>query len=138
LSRKKGFTLVETLFSAVIITLVVVGILAVFAQTVDISRRIDYEYTAANLAKKQLESVRSIIKTSGFDSIISAEAPEERIDADGDTDSDGEYTRATSVTTSYKGDISLTEVEVEVHYYYREVKTGQPITMTTVFAKIEL
>ena len=64
---KKGFTLVETLFSAAIIALVFISVLAMFVHTVELSKRTDYQYIAMNLAKSRLEKIRIDIDTFGFD-----------------------------------------------------------------------
>jgi len=136
--NKKGVTLTEVLFSAGIIALVATSILLVFVQTVNISRRINYEYTATNLAKSRVERARTIIATSGFDSLNDLEETDTIIDAEGSPDPNGEFNRSTVVTANYDGDSRLAQIDVTVIYEYQdEWKTGSAITMTTVFSDIE-
>lgn len=133
-NKTKGVTLVETLFSSAIIALVIVSVLVIFAQTLDISKRVDCEYAAMNLAKNRLERARAIIGTSGFDSLPDLSETDTEIDIDSDDVPD--FKRSTTVTTSYgtPGDPNLTEVEVAVTYkYMNEWKGNAAITVTTVF-----
>lgn len=138
LNKKRGVTLVEIMFSVTITAIVISGILLLFVQAIDISRRINYEYTATNLAKMRLEDARVVIKTSGFDALTDmAEGSEKRIDRDGMPDKDGEFTRTTTVTPNYTSNALLTEVGTSVWYYFKGKKKSTPITMTTVFSSLE-
>ena len=137
--RPAGVTLVEILFSAGILTLVLVGTLAIFAHTVEISKKIDYEYTATTLAKGRLERARTVIDTNGFVSLTDASFGETDtvLDADGVPDDGGNFRRSTTVTTSFGGDALLTRVEATVTYRYMgEWKTNATVSMTTLFADI--
>ena len=137
--RPAGVTLVEILFSAGILSLVLIGTLTIFAHTVDISRRIDYEYTATSIARGRLERLRAAIDTSGFPSLTDANFGETdtELDADGVPDTDGDFRRTTTVTTGYGGDALLTEAEITVTYRYRGVwKTGAAVSVTTLFVDI--
>ena len=136
--NKKGITLTEVLFSAGIIALVASGILVVFVQTIDISKRINYEYTATNLAKSRVERARTIIATNGFDSLSDLTESDTIIDSEGSPDQNGEFNRSTTVATNYGGDSRLAQIDVTIIYAYQgEWKTGAAITMTTVFSSIE-
>ena len=137
LNNKLGISMVEVLFSVAILSLVIVGVLLVFVNAVDISKRVDYEYKAVNLAKKRIEDAKSIIKTAGFDSLIVMEESPSMVNAEGVLDPDGEFERSTDVTEDFGGNALLTGVEVEVYYYYLGKKKKSPITMTTVFTRLE-
>lgn len=138
INRKRGVTLAEILFSAAIISLVVTCVLFVFVQTVDMSRRIGFEYAGTNIAKDRIERARSVIESNGFDSLGDLEETDSLVNPDGATDPEGEYKRSTQVSTSHLGNERLTKVEVQVVYRYRgEWKIQIPITMTTVFNNIE-
>lgn len=137
LSNKKGITLVETLFSAVIIALVIGGVLLVFVHTVDMSKRINYEYAATNIAKSWIERIKSAIETSGFASITQANFGESytKLDSNGGPDPNGNFRRSTTVNDTYG--TRLTRVTVEVEYRYRgEWETDSPIVMNTLFPDI--
>ena len=125
------------MFSVAILSLVIVGIFLVFVNAIDISKRVNYEYQATNLAKKRLEDAKSIIKTAGFDSLIVMEQSATRVNGEGDVDEDGEFERTTDVNEDFGGNALLTEVEVEIYYYYLGTRKTSPITMTTVFTKLE-
>lgn len=139
-NKRKGMTIVEVLFSAVIVVTVMIGVLAVIIHTVTISKLIDHDYTATNIAKTRLERARSLVETSGFSALTNADFGETdtRLDWDGAPDASGDFRRSTTVATSHGGNARLTEVEVEVEYNYRGTwKEDAAITMTTLFPNIE-
>ena len=135
---RKGFTLVELLFSVIVMSLVVTGILAIFVQTTEMSRRINYDYTATILAKSRLEWIKGYIKSHGFDSLTQANIGEDeaRVDKNGVPEEGGLFARTTTVEASYAGDTTLTKVTVDVYYYYKGTQVASPITMQTVFVDI--
>ena len=135
--NKDGVTLVETLFSAAILVLVVACVLVIFVKTIDISRRIDKEYIATNLAKSRLERARSVKTTGGFNSLADLNETDIILDADGVPDLNGEYKRSTTVTTNHRGSANLTRIDVSVVYKYSEVwKDAIPVTMTVVLTDL--
>ena len=132
--KPKGATLTEVLFSAVIISLVMVSIVLIFVQTVDISKRIDYEYTATNLAKNRLERARTLITTSGFDFLSDLGETDTVIDEDGAADTEGDFKRSTLVSTNYSGDARQTYIATSVIYKYKNEWRGNAVTtMVTIF-----
>ena len=134
--NKKGTTLVEVLFSAMILAVAVTGILFIFVQTIDMSRRVDYEYTATNLARARMERARSVIETNGLDSLPDLNETDTLIDATGAPDAAGDFKRTTTVATLGSGILSL-EFEVEVVYKYRgNWKDSASVTLTTIFSTI--
>jgi type II secretory pathway pseudopilin PulG len=138
LNDKKGITLIEALVSAIIITLVMLGILATLIQTIDISKRINFEYTSSNVAKSRLERARSIIDTSGFSTLVDFTETDTVVDESGVPDLNGYYRRDTAVTANYGGDANLAQVDVTVEYKYKgEWKTNAAVSITTVFSSIE-
>ena len=136
--NKKGVTLTEVLFAVGIIAMVIAGVLIIFAQTVEVSRRINYEYAATNLAKARVERARSVISTNGFTALADMIETEKIIDAEGTSDSDGEFKRSTDVLLSYGGNSRLTQIQVDVVYKIGGGwKDSIPVTMVTVFSDIE-
>jgi len=139
LSGKRGITVAGTRISSVIISLVIAGVLVIFAHTADMSKRIDREYIATNIAKSRMERVRSIMLVNGFSALTAADLDESntRLGSDGAPDANGDYRRSTTVTTNFTGDPRLTRVRVVVEYIYRgEWKTNSSITMDTLFPDI--
>lgn len=138
LNNETGVTLTETLFSVLIISFVLVGILVIFVHTVDISRRIDKEYVAENLAKNRLERAESIKATSGFDSLAALGEADTMIDIDEPSDGVDDFRRSTKVTTNYNGSPKLTKIDVSVVYKYRDAwKEDAGVVMTAIFADVE-
>jgi len=133
--NKKGITLVEVLFSAVILAIAVSGILVLFTQTIGIAKRIDYDYKAAGLAKARMERARSVIETSGFDSLSGLVETETILDANGVPDPEGDFKRTTQVTSI---DDNRTEYEVTIIYRYRQQwMVDNPVTFVTLFTDIQ-
>ena len=131
---RKGATLVEVLFSALILTIVLVGVLFIFTQTYDMSKRIDYEYVATNLAKDRIERAKTIMESSGFDFLPELDETDTTVDASGGSDPDGDFKRSTTVTII---DEKRTKFEVVVVYKYGgEWKDGSAITVTTMFTTV--
>ena len=133
-TSNKGATLVEVLVSALILTLAVSGILFIFVQTLDMSKRVDHEYTAINLAKARMERATATIESSGFDSLPTLIETDVVIDESGGSDPEGEYKRSTTVTVL---GANRTEFEVEVVYEYRgDWKDDTSTVLTTVFTSV--
>jgi len=134
-SNKRGVTLVEVLFSALVLAVAVMGILVLFTQTIGIAKRIDYEYKAVNIAKARMERARSAIETSGFDSLIELGETETLLDSDGVSDPEGDYKRTTVVTEI---DDNRTEFEVTVVYRYRdEWRENDAVKISTLLTDIK-
>jgi len=135
--NKKGITLVEVLFSAVILALVFVAMLGIFVQTIDISKRINYEYTATNLAKNHLERAYTMIGTGAFGSLSDLSETDQLLNDRGGSDAGTnlDYKRSTTVTVL---DAYTTEIEVSVTYKYRGAwRESAPVVITTVFTSIQ-
>ncbi|NQU95409.1 MAG: hypothetical protein HQ549_04170 [Candidatus Omnitrophica bacterium] len=133
--NNNGTTLVEILFSAAILAMVVSGVLFIFAQTLDMSKRIDYEYTATNLAKARMERARAVIESSGFDSLGDLNETDTMVDETGGGNLSGDFKRSTTVTVL---DANRTQFEVVVIYKYRgNWKNDASVTLTTIFSTIQ-
>lgn len=139
-TKRSGFTLVETLFSAAIIAMVLMGVLAIFVQTVEMSKKIKYEYLATNITKNRIERARTFVETSGFAMLTAADFDEtdKLLDSDGDPDIDGDFKRSTEVNTNYGGEPRLTRIGVTVIYRYKgEWKDDASVEATTIFSDLE-
>ncbi|MBL7155560.1 MAG: prepilin-type N-terminal cleavage/methylation domain-containing protein [Candidatus Omnitrophica bacterium] len=135
LKKENGITLVEVLFSAVILAMVITGILFIFVQTLDMSKRIDHEYTATNLATARMERARTVIESSGFDYLTDLRETDTIIDETGGQNPNGEFNRSTTVTPL---DTNRTQFEVVVIYKYRgNWKDNASVTLTTIFSTIQ-
>ena len=126
--KNKGFTVLEIMDAVSIFGIAIVSLLAVFTQAMTVSKRSDYAYTAYNLAKNHIERLRA----SSFSSLSLAVEVDTRINRDGDPDEAGEYLRSTTVTNNYGGSADLTQVDVQVSYEFKKVKSPQPMSLSTV------
>ena len=139
LNRKRtGFTLAGILFSAAIITFVLVGVLLMFVNTISISGRINSDYAATHLAKARIERARTVMATNGFNALTDLDETDTIIDSDGVSDPDGVFKRSTKVLPNYGGNVRLTRVDVLLTYAHRgQWKDNAAITMTTVFTDVQ-
>ena len=136
--KTKGITLAEVLFSVAIMALVVTGVLVVFVQTVDMSKRINYDYTAVNIAKSRIERARTVMATRGFASLTDLAETDTILDQSGSPASDGDFKRSTIIATNYDGNSRMTQIDVKVTYKYRgEWKDSAAVEIPTVFANIQ-
>src|SRR5438094_795377 len=112
---KAGITLVETMASVLLFALVVGAILNVSVQSMTMGKRSEFAYTAYNLAKNHIETLRSL----PFSNLTNAAETDTYIDSAGAPNADGPYIRTTSVTTSYTGDPNLVQINVIVTYMWQ-------------------
>jgi type II secretory pathway pseudopilin PulG len=130
---KKGMTLVEVIVSAGILALVIVSLVAAIANISVFSRQIDAAYTATNLAKDRMDS----LKTFGFRD-LPRRAPEtdHLIDIDGDGVID--FKRTTEVQENFNGNPYLIRVKVGVDRIrlIDEEPLGKPVVIEALFADV--
>lgn len=133
----KAMTIPEVLFACAIMSMVCVGTLLIFVQTVEISKKVNYKYNAIQLARNRLERARSVVDAGGFSSLSDLGETDSVLDSDGGSDPNGNFKRSTTITTSYSGVARLTKVEVTITYKYQETwKTNAAVTVTTIFGNI--
>lgn len=125
---KKGFTVLEIMVAVSVFGVAITSLLAVYTQAATVSKRSDYAYTAYNLAKNHVERLRA----SSYASLSLAAEIDTRINRDGDPDGAGEYLRSTTVAANYGGNANLTQVDVQVWYEFKKVKSPQPMSLSTV------
>ena len=128
MKKKTGFTILELIVAVSIFGIGISSLLAVYTQSVTVSKRSDYAYTAYNLAKNHIERLR----VSAFSSLSLALETDTRVNRDGEPDEAGEYLRSTSVMTNYGSDANLTRVDVNVRSEFKKVKSPQPMSLSTV------
>lgn len=125
---QKGATLVEVLGAVLVFMIGIAALLGVFYSSVAMADRAQYSYTAYNIAKNRLESLRAF----NFADLSVANETASLVDENGVADPDGKYSRMTTVTTSYNGDPSLTQIDVKVWYIRRGIQSPAPVQVTTV------
>jgi len=124
----RGMTLVETMAAIAIFGIVLAGILNLSASSINTSKRADFAYTAYNLAKNHLETLRSM----PYSTLANATESAVYLDNNGVADSEGNFIRSTEVTSSYGGDANLIRLTVSVDYIYRGVQAEYPTELSAV------
>lgn len=125
---QKGATLVELMISVVIFAITIVAFIDVISQSRSMAKREELGFTAYNLAKNKIETLKSI----SFADLSTAAESLTVINNTGTPDPVGNYKRTTTVTTSYTGDSNLTQITVQVYYLIRGATNTSPLEMTTV------
>ena len=128
IKNKHGLTLVETMVAILIFGVALVGLLDVCSKSILMGKRSDLSYTAYNLAKNHLET----LKSSSFSSLSVAAETDTILDSTGVPDPDGAFKRNTSVSTNYSGDSNLVSVTVTVDYQVKGAYSENPVTLSTV------
>ena len=125
---KKGITLVETIVSVALFAIVMGSILQVAIQSVTAGRRSEYAYTAFNLAKNHIETLKSM----PFSNLANANETDAYIDAADTPNLDGPFIRNTIITSNYTGDANLVQAQVSVDYLWKNSRSGNATQLTTV------
>ena len=112
---RTGVTLVETMASVLLFALVVGSLLTLTLQNMTMGKRSEFAYTAYNLAKNHIETLKSM----PFSNLANAAETATYLDATGTPNADGPFVRTTTVTTSYTGDVNLVQVQVSVNYLWQ-------------------
>ena len=127
-SGKQGFTLIEVMCAIVIFMIGAAAITSACVQTVTLAKRAGAIYTAYNLAKNHVET----LKTISYDDLPEADEEDTVINSDGVGDAEGTYIRTTVVTPDYGGDDRITYVQVEVDLKFQGAQKFVPMTLTTL------
>ncbi|MDD5439505.1 MAG: hypothetical protein PHS37_04900 [Candidatus Omnitrophica bacterium] len=133
-----GITLVETVISAALLVVVVVGVVALCAQTMNIAHRMEDEYRTASIAKSRIEDGRSYIELNGFDALTNESYGETdtRLDSNGVPDINGGFYRSTTVTTNFNENQRLTKIEVSASYSILGKKSPHTISISSILVKM--
>ena len=126
-TNSRGVALVETMIAVLLFGIALIGILDLSAQSILMGKRSNLSYTAYNLAKNRLET----LKTLSFGDIASADETDTLLDENGVPDDEGTFKRNTTVTTSYGGDARLTSVTVTVDYQVKGSFVNRPASLST-------
>ena len=114
--------------SVAIFVTVLAAIINVSLGSMSMGKRSEYAYTAYNLAKNHLETLRSM----PYSNLANAAETNSYLDANGVSNADGPFIRSTTVTQNYSGDTNLVQLTVSVSYIYRGQQTPYPTSLSTV------
>ena len=124
----RGITLIEIMGSVLIFMTCTGALMSTMIASKKLSLQSANAYDAYNLAKKRVELLKSV----AFTAVANASESDIRIDADGEDDPDGDYSRTTVVTPNYDGRDDLTQVDVTVYYTLNGEFSPTPMEVTTV------
>lgn len=128
LSNARGSTLIEVMGTVMIFMIGISALLGVFYASGTMAKRAQYAYTAFNIAKNHTEDLRAY----SFSDLAVANETLSVVDQNGVSDPGGEYLRTTAVTTNYNLDSNLTQIDVQVWYVIRGIRSQSPMQLTTV------
>ena len=108
--RRDGFTIVETVFSIVMLMMVMAGAYKIITATASLNRVVRNHYVATNLAKNRLERARNFPYA---DLPLLAENMV-LINDNGVPNTDGRFRRTTAVNTNYTVGVTAIIVTVDI------------------------
>lgn len=132
LANQKGLTLMEVVVASAIVALVVVSLLITISQSAVFTEESDKIYTASILAQRRIDVLKNFAFSDLPDTAPEADTP---IDVNGDDVTD--YYRTTEITENYDGYSDLMQIKVSVDRVVNGEKSGNPVTMETLFVDME-
>jgi prepilin-type N-terminal cleavage/methylation domain-containing protein len=126
--RIEGFTLMEVVISIALLAIVMTSVVGVMVKGRQASAKADYVYTAYNIAKNHIETLRAM----SFAELSLANETDTLVNGDGVPDPEGMYKRTTTITANYSGNANLAKVDVLTTYTFQGASPAQPIQLTTV------
>lgn len=127
--NKAGTTLIEVVIAVFLFVIGMEALLVVSTQGMTMNKRVEYAYTAYNLSKNHLERLRLY----SFDALSTAGETETLLNANGDPDLAGPFTRTTTIATGFEGNANLTQATVTVAYVLRGVQNSSQCQLSYVF-----
>ena len=124
----EGSTLVETMAAVFLFALVMGAILDVSVQSMTMGKRSEYAFTAYNLAKNHIETLKSM----PFGNLPNADETSTYLDATGAASENGPFVRSTTVTTNYTGDSNLVQIQVSVNYLWKGALSANATQLSSV------
>ena len=124
----RGLSLVELMIAVLIFAIGLTGVISVNIKSRYISAHSNSLYTAYNIAKNHIETIRSL----SFTDVAFANETDVAINGDGVPDEDGVYRRTTLVSPAYSGNAALAKVSVSVVYIAQGKRLPVPVELTTV------
>jgi len=120
---------VEVSIALMVSTVVVVGILSLYTQSILVTKKMNQRFIATKISNSRLELLRLI----EFASLPTSVETDTLLDKDGNSDLDGTFIRTTSVVENYNSNADLTLVTVTVDYKVKGKFSQKPILLTTVY-----
>lgn len=131
--KKIGMTLTEVVIAVAFMMLSIGGILGVVVQSIDLRQSGERAYIAANLARNRIERARQIRMDEGYSALTKAAETDTMIDANGNSDENGDYKRTTVVEPDAV--TGLTKVTVRVKYKRRGLFSPKEVELLTLISQ---
>lgn len=125
---KLGVSLLEVVIAVMVTSIVIVGVLSLYYQSVLVTKKMNQLFIATNLAKSRLERIKNL----EFDQLPFAEETDTQLDQNGNADLEGKFLRNTTISTNYNGNADLTSASVTVNFEVKGEWSTNPVTLTTV------
>lgn len=124
-----GVSLVEVAIAVMVTSIVIVGLLGLYYQSVLVTKKMNQLFIATNLAKSRLERLHNL----EFSALPLSVETDTYLDSEGSSDPDGDFVRNTAISTNYNGRADLTQATVTVDYKVKGEFSGNPVSLTTVY-----
>ena len=108
--RRDGFTIVETVFSIVMLIMVMAGAYKIITSTASLNRVVRNHYVATNLAKNRLERARNF----PYPDLPMLAESMVLVNDNGVPATDGRFRRTTTVNTNYGPGVTALTVTVDI------------------------
>ena len=132
--KQEGFALVETIFSLVIISMVLGGAYQVLSQAFFMTRSSMDHYQAVSIAQNRIERIRKLPPAD----IPLAVETNNPVDVEGNDDKDSQFRRTTTVVDTASADVKRVTVTVEIKNPRTNQFEGRTETITTMITNYPL
>ena len=129
--RHGGFTIIETVFSIVMLMMVMAGAYKIITTTASLNRVVRNHYVAANLAKNRLERARNFpyadLPLLAEDKVI--------VNDNGTPNTDGRFRRTTTVNTNHEPGVTAITITVDIKNLRSGVFSTESENISSLFTE---
>lgn len=111
--RKQGASITEVVVALSLLAAFISGAVKVSMAVYRLADKASAHYTASNLAKNRIETIRNM-RQSTYEYIVSMEEEDVQIDADGVEDSLGKFSRTTTIEDTVVSDLLEIQVTIKI------------------------
>lgn len=111
--RKQGASVTEVLVALVLLSMFIGGASRVNIMNYKLTDKAGAHYTASNLAKNRIETIRNMRQAS-YDHIMSMQETDVQVNNDGVEDSNGKFSRTTTIVETSTTDLLEIQVTIKI------------------------
>jgi prepilin-type N-terminal cleavage/methylation domain-containing protein len=130
-SGKSGFTLIEVVVSAVLLTMVMAGTYKIITATASLNRVVRNHYVAVNLAKNRLERARNF----PYADLSLLTESKVVVDDNGVPTTSGRFRRTTAINTNYAPEVTQIMVTVDIMNLRSGAFSGESESAASLFTE---